>query len=104
MFLFPKDNKPKKFANLKVVKNYQSSNSVGDMINDLRIPSEWKIEPTMKMKFMSSKDGGEKQSIYCKSNTIWIMIGVDADEFIWELFNLLFCKNIQRAANLCLTF
>lgn len=59
------------------------------MIADLGMLGEWKIQLTMKMKFMSSEDGGESQHICSKSDDREIMIGADANEIIKELLNSL---------------
>ena len=61
---------------VKVVIGYQSSKTLtirpylGDIINYLRILGERKIQLTAKMKFLSSKDGGESQLIQSKSDNI----------------------------------
>ena len=49
----------------------------------------------MKMKFMSSEDGGERQHICSKSDDREIMIGADANEIFKELLNSL----LQRYQN-----
>ena len=50
----------------------------------------------MKIKFMSSKDGGESQSMYPNSDNKEIMIGVDPDEIIGQLFNLTLLHRYQK--------
>ena len=80
---------------VKVVIGYQSNNTLtirpylGDIINDLRILGERKIQLTTKMKFLPSKDDSESQLIHSKSDNIKIMIGVETDEIIGKLFNSL---------------
>ena len=65
------------------------------MIVDVRMPGEWKIQLTMEIKFMSSKDSSESQSKHSKSNSIEVMIDVDTYKLIGDLFNLL----LQRYQN-----
>ena len=44
--------------------------------------SEWKIQLTMAINFISSKDSDETQTMHTKSNTAEIMIGSKTDEII----------------------
>ena len=48
--------------------------------------SEWKIQLTMTINFISSKDFDETQTIHIKSNNVEIMIGSETDETIKDLF------------------
>ena len=59
------------------------------MINDVKIQGEWKIELTMEINFMSSKDSNETHTMHTKSINIEIMIGNETDEIIKELFDSL---------------
>ena len=59
------------------------------MINDVKIQGEWKIELTMEINFMSSKDSNETRTMHTKSINIEIMIGNETDEIIKELFDSL---------------
>ena len=59
------------------------------MINDLKTQGEWKIELTMEINFMSSKDSSETRTMHTKSNNNEIMIGNEKDEIIKKLFDSL---------------
>ena len=59
------------------------------MINDVKIQGEWKIELTMEINFISSKDSNETRTMHTKSINIEIMIGNETDEIIKELFDSL---------------
>ena len=64
-----------------------------DMINDRKNQSEWKIQLSAEMNFISSKpDSDETRIMHTKSNNIEIMIGSDTDEVIEELFKISFAK------------
>ena len=57
-----------------------------DMINDHKNQSEWKIQLSAEIIFISSKlDSDETRIMYTKSNNIEIMIGNDTDEVTEEL-------------------
>ena len=61
-----------------------------DMINDHKNKGEWKIQLTAVINFISSKpDSDETRIVHTKSNNIEIMIGIDINEVIEELFNSL---------------
>ena len=63
-----------------------SSNEVNDYETQF---GEWKIQLTMSINFISSKDSDETCNIYTKSNNIEIMVGSETDEVIEELFKSL---------------
>ena len=48
--------------------------------------SEWKIQLTMAINFISSKDSDETRTMHTKSNNVVIMIGSETDEIIEDLF------------------
>ena len=48
--------------------------------------SEWKIQLTMAINFISSKDSDETRTMHTKSNNVEIMIGSETDEIIGDLF------------------
>ena len=48
--------------------------------------SEWKIQLTMAINFISSKDSDETRTMYTKGNNVEIMIGSETDEIIEDLF------------------
>ena len=45
------------------------------MINDVETQGDWKIQLTMAINFISSKDSKETCTMYSKSDNIEIMIG-----------------------------
>ena len=47
--------------------------------------SEWKIQLTMAISFVSSKDSDETRTMHTKSNNVEIMIGSETDEIIEDL-------------------
>ena len=49
-------------------------------------PSEWKIQLTMTISFIFSKDSDETCTIHTKSNIVEAMTGSKTDEIIEELF------------------
>ena len=55
-------------------------------MNDLKKSDTWKIQLTIAIYFISSKDNDEKRVINSKSNNIETMINDKADEVIKELF------------------
>ena len=48
--------------------------------------SEWKIQLTMAINFVSSKDFDETRTMHTKSNNVEIMMGSETDEIIKDLF------------------
>ena len=61
-----------------------------NMINDHKNQSEWKIQLTIAINFISSKpDSDETCIMHTKSNNIEIMIGSDTNEVIEKLFESL---------------
>ena len=48
--------------------------------------SEWKIQITMAINFIFSKDSDETRTMHTKSNYVEIMIGSNADQIIKDLF------------------
>ena len=58
-----------------------------DLINDHRIAKRvLKIQISMRVNFISSKDTGETRSLYVWSDNVKIMWGSDTDDIITELF------------------
>ena len=49
-------------------------------------PSEWKIQLTIAINFISSIDSDETRTMHTKSNNVEIMMGSEADEIIEEIF------------------
>ena len=54
--------------------------------------SMWKIQLTMAINFISSKDSDETRTMHTKSNNVEIMIGSEKDEIIGDLFESLLQK------------
>ena len=75
-------NYHKTFENLKV----HWSNEIFDYKTQF---GEWKIQLTMSINFISSKDSDETRNMHTKSNNIEIMVGSETDEIIKELFKSL---------------
>ena len=68
-----------------------------DLINDHRIARRaWKIQTSMCVNFISSKDTGETRIIYVWSDNVKIMWGSNTDETIKELFKC-FLKIIKKS-------
>ena len=66
------------------------------MINNHRIARRvWKIQISMRINFISSKDTGETRGIYVWSDNKKVMWGSDTDNIIRELFES-FLKNFQE--------
>ena len=55
---------------LDIIRPYLS-----DMINDHKTQSEWKIQLTMQINFISSKDSEETRTMHTKSSNIEIVMG-----------------------------
>ena len=55
---------------------------LSDIINDHKTEGEWKIQLTMTIDFMSSKDSEETRTMSTKNHNIEIMIGNETDEII----------------------
>ena len=61
-----------------------------DITNNLQKSDTWKIQLTVAIDFISSKDNGEERVIHSKSDKIEIMSHDKADEVIEELSNHFF--------------
>ena len=57
------------------------------MIDNHKAHSEWKIQLTMQIIFVSSLDINEKRTMHTKSDNIQIMNGTEISEAINKLFN-----------------
>ena len=69
-------------------------NSVNKMIEH-KTQCEWKIQLTIAINFISSKDSDETRTMHTKSNNVEIMMGSETGEIIEELFES-FWKNIKK--------
>ena len=58
----------------------------GNKIREHKTQSEWKIQLTMAINFISSKDFDETRTMRTKSNNVEIMMGSQTNEIIEELF------------------
>ena len=74
-----KNLSPKEY--LDMIRPYLS-----DMTNDHKIRREWKIQLTMSVNFISSKDVDEARTLCSKSNNMEIMMGNETDEIIEKTF------------------
>ena len=54
--------------------------------------SEWKIQLTMTINFISSKDFDETRTMHARSNNVEIVVGNETNEIIKELFESFFQK------------
>ena len=63
-----------------------------DIINDLKKSDKWKIQLTIAINFISSKDTDEERVMHLKSGNKEIMINDEADEIIEELLQLLLSR------------
>ena len=60
------------------------------MINNNKTHGEWKIQLTMQITFISSLDTGEFRIMHSKNDNAEIMMGIETDYVIFELFKSLF--------------
>ena len=65
------------------------------MIDNHKTHSEWKIQLAMKINFISSSDTNEFREMYTTSNNIEIMIGIETNDIIKEIFNY-FLRRYQQ--------
>ena len=62
---------------------------LSDTILNHKNEKEWKIQLSVVINFISSKDSDEIHTIYTKSDTIEIMLGSETDETIKKLLESL---------------
>ena len=69
-----------------------------DMINDHKTRREWKIQLTMQINFISSKDSEETRTMHTKSHNMEIMMGNETDEVSYrrKTFWISFTKLSKR--------
>ena len=60
--------------------------NLDNTITEHKTQSESRIQLTMAINFISSKDSDETHTMHAKSNNVEIMIGSETDEIIKELF------------------
>ena len=68
----------------------------GNTIIKHKTQSERKIQLTIAINFISSKDSDETRTMHTKSNNVEIMMGSETDETIEELFKSFFAKISRR--------
>ena len=66
------------------------------MINNHKTRRKWKIQLTMSINFISSKDSDETRTMHTKSHNTEIMMGSETDKIIKGLFLSLFYKIIIK--------
>ena len=59
------------------------------MISNNRTYGVWKIKLIMRINFISSLDTGEIRTMHSKSDNIEIMMGIETDDIVNELFESL---------------
>ena len=68
----------------------------GNKLIDYETPDEWKIQLTMSINFVSSKnDSDESRNMHTKNGNVDIFTGSETDEIIEELFGS-FLQNHQK--------
>ena len=68
----------------------------GNTITEHKTQSERRIQLTMAVNFISSKDSDETRTMHVKSNNVEIMMGNETDEIIKELFKSSLQKYQER--------
>ena len=58
----------------------------GNKVIESKTQSEWKIQLTMAINFISSKDSNETRTMHTKSSNAEIMMGSETDEIIEIIF------------------
>ena len=58
-----------------------------DVIGNLKTSGKWKIDPSMNITVMSSKDSGEKLLMHSKSGKRQVMFGFDTEEIFVDFLN-----------------
>ena len=78
----------------RIVKEYLNEIKLylRDVIIDLQKSDAWKIQLTMSINFICSKDVDEESAIHTNSDNMEIMAYDEANEVIEELFNSLFSR------------
>ena len=67
----------------------------GNTVTEYETQGKCKIQLTMTINFISSKDSDEIRTMHTKSNNIEIMIDNETDKLLKNFLNLL-CKNIKK--------
>ena len=69
---------------------------LSDIINDHKTQGEWKIHLIMAINFFSSKDSEETRTMYNPSDNIEVIMGVETDKIIEDLFDS-FLQQYQKS-------
>ena len=85
-----KDSKLSIYEYFDIIRPY-----LRDMIDNHKARGEWKIQLTMRIIFVSFTDANETREMHTKSDNITIMIGIETEDAINELFNT-FRKRYQE--------
>ena len=62
---------------------------MSSIINDHKTQGEWKIQLTMVINFISSKDSDEIHTMHTKSNNVEVLIGSETNEITEEVYESL---------------
>ena len=62
---------------------------MSNIINDHKTQGEWKIQLTMAVNFISSKDSDDVRTMHTKINKVKILIGSETNETIEEVYKSL---------------
>ena len=68
---------------------------LSDIINDHKTQGEWKIQLTITINFISSKDSHETRTMHIKNLITEIMMGSEQMKLLKNFLNL-FCKDIKK--------
>ena len=68
----------------------------GNKIIDQKTPAECKIQLTLLINFMSSKDSEETRTMHTKSHNVQIMMGNGIDDIIKGIFGISFAKILRK--------
>ena len=75
------DNKLALYEHFDIIRPY-----LKDLIDDHKAKSEWKIQLSMRIIFVSFTDANETREMHTKSDNITIMSGIETEDVINELF------------------
>ena len=81
------ENRGDKHKNLSLENNFNRSRPfLRDMVNNHKTHGEWKLQLTMQIAFISSLNTGEFCIMHSKSDNAEIVMGIEAEDIINELF------------------
>ena len=79
----------------KMINNHKASIRDSNSIIKDDLPGEWKIQLTIRINLVSSLDPGKNCIIDSKNNNVEIIMGIETDDIISELFEY-FLKRYQK--------